>query len=144
MKRTLQFLMLLYCLILVSCSDSDDTADSPIAGNWRIASIKVSNATLIQTAPSEENITVDFQSGGNYTGNTTVNQFEGTFETENTTLTLLSFSTTEVADTQFGTAFYAAITEAQVPNTTFAQFAFQFDSGDLILTFGDGGEMVLE
>ncbi len=131
-------------LLLLSCSDSDDDTQNPIAGSWRVASIKVSNATLVQLAPPNEDITIDFQTDNTFVGSTSVNQFSGDYELENTTLTLLSFTTTEVADTQFGTAFYGAITEAQVPNTTVAQLRFQFDSGDLILTFGDGGEMVLE
>ena len=141
MKKRLNIIW--FVLLIVSCSSSDDTADSPIVGNWRISSIKVSNATLNQLSPDNEDITMDFGSS-DFMGSTSVNQFSGTYEIENTTLTMLSFVTTEVADTQFGTAFYAAITAAQVPNTTFAQFGFSFDSGDLILTFGDGGQMILE
>lgn len=127
-----------------SCSESDDAAASLIAGSWRVASIKVSNATLEQLAPNNEDITFDFSDNAAYTGSTSVNQFNGTYEIESNTLTLLSFATTEIADTQLGTAFYAAITDAIVPNTTFAQFGFAFDNGDLVLTFGDGGRMVLE
>ncbi|MDT0606080.1 META domain-containing protein [Croceitalea rosinachiae] len=147
MGRTLKVIVcaVLTLTIISSCSNSDDSpGESPVTGNWRVATIKVSNATLGQLAPDNENITIDFGSNGEFSGSTSVNQFSGTYETVSNSLTMLSFTTTEVADTQFGTAFYEAITNAQVPNTTFAQFGFTFDSGELILTFGDGGQMVLE
>lgn len=147
MKRTLNvFVFTVLTLgILNSCSDSDDSpAESPVAGNWIVVSIKVSNATLVQLAPDNEDIIIDFGANGQFSGNTSVNQFSGTYETNSDTLTMLSFETTEVADTRLGTAFYTSITSAQVPDATFAQFGFSFDSGNLILFFGDGGEMVLE
>ncbi len=146
MKKALGilFVIVLFQSVILSCSNSDDNGESPINGSWRISSIKISSAILNQQASANENILIDFQSNGDFDGSTSVNQFGGRFETESTTLTMLEFTTTEVVDTQFGTAFYAAITAAQVPNTTFAQFGFSFDSGDLILSFGNGGEMLLE
>ncbi|MDT0538881.1 MULTISPECIES: META domain-containing protein [Croceitalea] len=137
--------VILFLGILISCSDSDDSSsEASLAGNWRVVSIKVSNATLVQQAPDNEDIVINFSANGDFTGSTSVNQFSGTYETISDTMTMLSFQTTEVADTRLGTAFYTSITNAQVPNTTFAQFGFSFDSGNLILFYGDGGEMVLE
>ena len=147
MKRTLKVIVFVALIIgtIISCSDSDDSSsESPLNGNWRVVSIKVSNATLAQQAPDNEDIVINFSADGEFTGSTSVNQFSGTYETISDSLTMLSFETTEVADTRLGTAFYTSITNAQVPNTTFAQFGFAFDSGNLILFFGDGGEMVLE
>ena len=137
--------VILFLGILISCSDSDDSSsEASLAGNWRVVSIKVSNATLVQQAPDNEDIVINFSANGDFTGSTSVNQFSGTYETISDTMTMLSFQTTEVADTRLGTAFYTSITNAQVPNTTFAQFGFSFDSGNLILFYGDGGEMVLQ
>lgn len=147
MKRTLKVIVFaaLILVTIISCSDSDDSSsESPLNGNWRVVSIKVSNATLAQQAPENEDIVINFSANGEFTGNTSVNQFSGTYETISDSLTMLSFETTEVADTRLGTAFYSSITNALVPNTTFGQFGFAFDSGNLILFFGDGGEMVLE
>jgi len=147
MIRTLKVTVfaILFLGTLLSCSDSDDSSsEAPLAGNWRVVSIKVSNATLVQQAPDNEDIVINFSANGEFTGSTSVNQFSGTYETISDSMTMLSFQTTEVADTRLGTAFYTSITNAQVPNTTFAQFGFTFDSGNLILFYGDGGEMVLE
>ena len=132
------------CVLMVNCDSSDDTADSPLSGQWRIVTIKVSDETLTQRSPSEERILIIFAEDGNFSGNTAANQFSGRYEVEGSTLTLLEFTTTEVADTPFGTTFYEAITAAIVPDRTFAQFGFSFDSQDLILIFGNSGEMVLE
>ena len=131
------------CLLIINCDSSDDTTDSPLSGQWRIVTIKVSDETLTQRSPSEERILITFAEDGNFSGNTTTNQFSGRYEVEGPTLTLLEFTTTEVADTTFGTTFYEAITAAIVPDRTFAQFGFSFDSQNLILIFGNSGEMVL-
>ena len=130
-------------LLLVSCNSSDDTSENPLLGQWRIITIKVSEETLTQRSPDQEQILITFNEDGNFSGSTSVNQFSGRYELENTTLTLLEFTTTEALDTTFGTAFYDAITEAIVPDRTFAQFGFSFDSQDLILVFGNSGEMML-
>lgn len=145
MKKTLSVITFVILGAMISCNESDDSStDAPLVGNWRVVSIKVSSATLAQQAPDNEDIVIDFSSNGEFSGSTSVNQFSGSYETISDTMTMLSFQTTEVADTRLGTAFYTSITNAQVPNTTFAQFGFNFDSGNLILFYGDGGEMVLE
>jgi len=144
MKITIFKPIILILLLLASCNEDEAPAQTPVEGTWRITAIKVSNASLRQLTPDNEILTIDFQADGTFTGSTSVNQFSGTYRLENTTLTMMSFTTTEVADTTFGTAFYAAITEAQVPDRTFAQFSFLLESGDLLMTFGDGGEFVLE
>lgn len=132
----------LFCTI--ACSDSDDSNDNPISGKWRITSIKVSQETLAQLSPTDENIVIAFNAGSSFSGNTSSNQFSGRYELDGSTITMLEFTTTEAGDTQFGMAFYDAITAAQVPNQTFAQFGYSFDGQDLILVFGNSGEMILE
>ena len=106
--------------------------------------IQVSQQQLTQFPPADEAILISFNEGGEFTGETTVNQFSGRYNLDGSTLTMLEFTTTEVADTQFAAAFYNAIAEAQVPNETFAQFGYSFDSLNLILVFGNSGRMVLE
>ncbi len=138
------FSIVAICFLFVSCDSSDDGVDSPLLGQWRIVTIKVSEETLTQRTPSEERILITFTEDGNFSGNTSVNQFGGRYELAGSTVTLLEFTTTEVLDTTFGTTFYEAITAAIVPNRTFAQFGFSFDSQDLVLVFGNSGEMLLE
>ncbi|NQZ43098.1 MAG: META domain-containing protein [Flavobacteriaceae bacterium] len=145
--RTLRFFLMSAVLLATAaaCSDSDDgTTADPLSGTWRITQIQVSQQQLVQIAPSNENILITFESGGTFNGQTSVNQFSGRYELNGTTLTMLEFTTTEVADTQFATAFYNAIAEAQVPDQTFAQFGFSFDNQDLIMVFGNSGSMTLE
>ncbi len=140
-KFTLWVTVLLFGL---SCDSSDDTVDNPVSGTWRIVTIQVSQQNLALFTPPDERIVISFNSDGNFSGSTSVNQFSGRYELNNTTLTMLEFTTTEVADTVFGTAFYQSITAAQVPNTTTAQFGFSFENQDLQLVFGNSGQMVLE
>ena len=131
--------------IATSCSDSDDNSmNNPLMGSWRITAIQVSQQQLELFAPENEDIIISFDSGNDFTGQTTVNQFSGRYELDGNTMTMLEFSSTSAADTQFAGAFYNAITEAQVPNETFAQFGYSFDSQDLILVFGNSGRMTLE
>jgi hypothetical protein len=137
------------CVIVVcanvSCSDSDNDAEaSPVSGSWRVEEVKISDGTLTQRAPNDEDIIITFEEGGAFTGSTSANTFGGRYEIEGTTLTMTEFTTTEVADTPFAGVFFDAISEAIVPNTTYAQFGFSFESQDLILIFGNSGEMVLE
>jgi len=146
MRRTLCTLLLTTFLIgLQSCStDDDENTDNPVSGTWRITEIQVSQQQLNQLSPSEEVISMTFNEDDSFTGETMVNQFGGRYELDGGTLTMLEFSTTSAADTQFAAAFYNAITEAQVPDERFAQFGYSFDSLDLILVFGNSGRMVLE
>lgn len=146
MRRTLCILFVTSLVaLLTSCSDSDDgSVENPVSGSWRVTSIQVSQQQLTQFAPSDEDITITFNLGVDFSGETSVNQFGGRYELDGNTLTMLEFSTTEVADTQFAGAFYEAIAEAQVPNETFAQFGYSFDNLDLILVFGNSGQMTLE
>ena len=146
MKRLTPFLLLCLSIqtLLISCGEDDGVTANAFLGQWRVTSARLSNA-LEQFSPDEETILWDFETNENYSGNTTVNQFSGRYRLDGSnTLTLLEFQTTEVADTQFATAFYAAISEAIVPDTTFAQLGYDFSGNTLTLTFGDGGRLVLE
>lgn len=146
MKRHFSFFVLFLVLpiLLISCGEDEGVTTDAFLGQWRIASARLSNA-LEQFSPDEETVLWAFETNGNYSGNTTVNQFSGRYQLDGSnTLTILEFQTTEVADTQFATAFYAAVTEAIVPNTTFAQFGYAFSGNTLTLTFGDGGRLILE
>lgn len=146
MRRTLfTLLFLMSSTLFLSCDDNDNPGiEDPILGTWRILTITVSQQQLPQQSPPEENITITFGSDSNFSGSTSVNQFSGRYELDDATVTMLEFSTTEVADTQFATAFYDAISEAIVPNSTMAPFDYSFDGQNMILVFGNSGQMVLE
>ncbi|MGD1944925.1 MAG: META domain-containing protein [Croceivirga sp.] len=143
---------LLFALFIVvslfgyqSCNTEDEGPNNnAVLGTWRIIEVQVSQQQLAQFSPSDEDIVFMFTSEGNFSGSTSVNQFNGRYELDGTTLTMLEFTTTEVADTPFAISFYDAIAEAQVPDETFAQFGFSFESQNLILVFGNSGRMVLE
>lgn len=148
MKRTLNnlFALILGSTLVLSCSNSDDndSNNSPLLGTWRVLEVLVSDQTLTQRSPSDETISMTMESGGTFSGSTSVNSFSGRYEVNQSTLTMLEFTTTEVADTPFAGVFYEAISEAIVPNSTQAQFGFSFDSQNLILVFGNSGQIVLE
>lgn len=145
MRRTLCILLFTALFLGVqSCSSDDESSgENPVFGTWRVTEIQVSQQQLSQFAPDDEDILITFNEGGSFNGETTVNQFNGRYDLDGSTLTMLEFTTTSAADTQFAGAFYNAITEAQVPNETFAQFGYSFDSQNLILVFGNSGRMVL-
>lgn len=148
MKRTpikLIALLALFCMV-VSCSDTENDIqnENPLFGTWRISAVKVSDATLTQQAPNGENILISFEEGGAFNGNTSSNTFEGRYELQGNTLTMTEFTSTEVADTPFAGAFYDAITEAIVPNTTYAQFGYSFEGSTMDFIFGSEGFMTLQ
>lgn len=143
------FKIVLICAMVVfanmSCSDSENEPQaSPVLGSWRVEEVKISDETLTQRAPSDEDIIITFEEGGSFTGTTSANTFGGRFELEGTTLTMTEFSSTEVADTPFAGVFFDAVAEAIVPNTTYAQFGFSFESQDMVLIFGNSGQMKLQ
>lgn len=146
MRRTLCILLMTAFIAgFQSCnSDDDGSGDNPVFGTWRITEVQVSQQQLTQFAPADEDILISFNEGGNFTGETSVNQLSGRYDLDGTTLTMLEFTTTEVADTPFAAAFYNAIAASQVPNETFAQFGYSFESLNLILVFGNSGRMILE
>ena len=148
MPRTLKHLLILMLSVttVFSCSSSDDgsSGNSAILGTWRVLEVTISEQTLTQRTPNDETLTITFENDGTFSGSTSANTFSGRYQVNNMTLTMLEFTTTEAADTTFGGAFYGAIEAAIAPNTTEALFGFSFDGQNLILIFGDQGQMVLE
>lgn len=146
MKRALCILILTTVLIANQSCSSDDGAsnESPVNGTWRVTEVQVSQQQLTQFTPSDENVLLTFTNTDTFSGQTMVNQFSGRYELDGSTMTMLEFSTTSAADTQFAGAFYNAISEAQVPNETFAQFGYGFENQNLVLIFGNSGRMILE
>ena len=141
--------LIICCAVLfhgmTSCStDKDESSTNPVFGTWRVVQVQISNEAIPQTTPEDENISLSFIEGGSFTGRTSVNQLSGRYELNDSTLTMLEFTTTEAADTAFAAVFYNAIAEAQVPNETFAPFDYRLSGSNLILAFGDSGQMVLE
>ena len=137
--------MAVYAVGFQSCSSDDGSSnENPVSGTWRLVEVQVSQQQLTQFAPADEDIVITFNLGSDFNGSTSVNQFSGRYELNGTTLTMLEFTTTEVADTLFAAAFYSAIAEAQVANAEFAQFGYSFESQNLVLVFGNSGQMVFE
>ncbi|UJH68910.1 META domain-containing protein [Allomuricauda sp. SCSIO 65647] len=131
-------------LLGVRCDDSDDSQNNAVTGNWRVMSVILSGQSIGFQTPDAEVISIVFESSGDYSGTTTANTFGGNYELTGSTLTLTSFTTTEVADTPFAGAFYNAISEAIVPNTTYAEFDFSVAADTLMLGFADSGTMRLQ
>lgn len=134
-------------IAFISCSsDADDNGqNSVLLGSWQVTSIKVSSEHLVQQPPNGEVLTISFQGNGEFSGNTANNVFGGRYEIKGMTMTMLEFTTTEVADTPFAGVFYEAITAAIVDGTTRAQFDLELSSeNQLTFSFGDSGSMTLE
>lgn len=141
------FLMTLMLLgVLASCVNSNDDVgpNNPLFATWRLSAVKVSDATLTQQAPNDEDILITLEDDGTFSGSTSANTFQGRYELQGNTLTMTEFSSTEVADTPFAGAFYESITEAQVPDTTYAQFGYSFEGTMMTLIFGSEGFMTLQ
>ncbi|MEN1783543.1 MAG: lipocalin family protein [Bacteroidota bacterium] len=147
-KLIRQSLLMILFLTALACSNDDnndnDTPQDLLLGTWNIMSIQVSEGEPTRFKPSDETVQITFGENGIFKGSTTVNQFNGNYNITSDTLTMTVFTTTEVGDTTYGNAFYAAITAAQIPNETFAPFKFSLGDGQLTLTFGDSGQMILE
>ena len=152
MARIFKTIVLVSFIAMFNMACSDDSSESeqeqiennPLFGTWRAISITVSEETLTQIASDSENVTITFENGGTYLGSTTSNIFNGRYETLDSTLTLLDFTSTSVADTPFSGVFFNAITAARIQDDTIAQFGFSFDSQNLVLIFGNQGEMIFE
>ncbi|KQC30475.1 hypothetical protein AAY42_11790 [Flagellimonas eckloniae] len=136
-------------MCLGSCGAKEESNigdnNSAILGTWKITSIKVSSASLTQRPPTGEAISISFLEDGAFNGSTPNNTFNGLYGFEGTnTLTIIEFGATEAEDTTYGQAFFNAVEAATVSELESTQFGYSFESQDLILVFGDSGEMVLE
>lgn len=145
MKRTLFALVVCICLGGCSSEDENSTLNSAFLGTWEITSIQVSSASLTQRPPTGEVISISFLADGAFNGSTPNNTFNGLYGFEGTnTLMITEYSATDAEDTTYGQAFFNALDEAAVPELESTLFGYSFESQDLILVFGDSGEMVLE
>ena len=133
-KNKLLLGALLLCFIYSCNDDPSINTDQGLLGSWQVTAIHNSSPSGPTIGPGpEEEITITFMSDGTFTGTTSVNTFNGRYVIEIPTLTLLEFTTTEVLDTAFGTAFYGAIANAIVPNETFARFEYVQDGNRVTL-----------
>ena len=148
MRQTLNYFLTTFLLLAVciACDNSSDDSqpNNPLFATWRISAVKVSDATLTQQAPNGEDILISFEEDGTFSGTTSANSFQGRYELQGNTLTMTEFFSTEVADTPFAGAFYESITEAQVPDTTYAQFGYSFEGNVMTVIFGSEGFMTLQ
>lgn len=137
-------LLIVVSFFLGSCAEDNDLSTNPLTGSWRIVMVQNGGGAQEVFSPETEVIEMVFSDNGQFSGATSVNQFSGRFEASNGIMTMLEFTTTEVADTTFAAAFYNAIGEAQLPNTTFAIFSMILNGDALELGFGDEGRLSLE
>ncbi|WP_343487045.1 META domain-containing protein [Allomuricauda sp. d1] len=150
MKKRLIGLFSLFVVVLcfISCStDADEIENNSnaLSGSWQVMTVQVSSDEFTQEAPNGEVIEITFANDGRFTGSTSNNTFGGRYELDGMVLTMLEFTTTEVADTPYAGIFYDAIEAAILPGTTRAQFDFELsEAGTLTLRFSDSGVMALQ
>ena len=119
-------------IAFIACAGDDvDVDNQQIIGEWHIVGIHNFSPTGPTLGPlTGEIISIVFFQNGTFEGTTSANTFSGEFSTSNTTLVIEEMTTTEVADTLFGQAFYEAFEEARSMDTGFSGFELSFQDGN--------------
>ncbi|WP_420603330.1 META domain-containing protein [Flagellimonas sp.] len=125
-------------LLVIGCSeDAERKIEGDIVGKWQVNAIHNSSPSGPTLGPtSGEVISITFDDNGKFTGATSVNSFKGSYSATETILLIREITTTEVADTNFGQAFYESISESRNTTTGFSEFAIDFkDENNLNLEY---------
>ncbi len=116
--------VLLTALLSLGCStDSENRNNTEILGEWNVVAIHNSSPSGPTLGPnSGEVISIRFGKNGDFSGTTSANSFGGQYDTSRTLLFIEEMTTTEVADTNYGQAFYEAFNESRNTETKFSEF----------------------
>lgn len=124
-------------LLIMGCSNDDDNnsvqGNDSIIGEWELMYYFESNN---QDLPpdGEAPVIISFTTD-NFNGNTSVNTFLGTYLSENTDLTFLEFSTTEVNETEWGNRFYDSVNQSYNTSNQNYEMAYEVVEGNLIIEY---------
>lgn len=115
--------VLVLCLIC-GCNDDSGVSDNKnIVGAWQVMAIHNSSPSGPTLGPnSGEVISIIFLKDEKFTGTTSVNTFGGEYSATENRLLIKEMFTTEVADTNFGNAFYETFNESRNSGTGFSEF----------------------
>lgn len=115
--------VLVLCLICTCNDDSGVSDNQNIVGAWQIMAIHNSSPSGPTLGPnSGEVISIIFLKDEKFTGTTSANTFGGEYSATENKLLIKEMFTTEVADTNFGNAFYETFNESRNSETGFSEF----------------------
>lgn len=120
--------------IFLSCSnDTNSASDLRLLGTWHISAIHNSSPSGPTLGPNEgELITLNFAKNGSLSGNTPANTFGGNYSTTFNNLRLKGFFSTEVAEGEFGSAFFGSLTDSWNAEIESSEFEMVFSSDNLL------------
>lgn len=115
--------VLIFCLICGCKDDSGVFGNQNIIGEWQIMAVHNSSPSGPTLGPnSGEVISIIFSQNAKFTGTTSANTFGGEYSATENKLLVKEMFTTEVADTNFGIAFYETFNESRNSETGFSEF----------------------
>ncbi|MEM6895533.1 MAG: hypothetical protein AAF554_17680 [Bacteroidota bacterium] len=147
-RKFLTPVLALAFLLFLSCNDDDNQTDTnTLAGEWRITAISNSDSPLgpILEPEAGEEISIQFQNNGQFSGTTSINAFNGDSSTTSDELFINDFISTEALDTTFGLAFYQALFESSNENAGASVFSMvAVDDNRINLEYNDFKFMSIE
>lgn len=131
--------VLVLCLSSGCNDDSGVSSNQSIVGEWQIVAIHNSSPSGPTLGPnSGEVISIIFSKDEKFAGTTSVNTFGGEYSASENKLSIKEMFTTEVADTNFGRAFYETFNESRNSETGFSEFEIEVQNGNMLnLEFKD-------
>ncbi|WP_396591057.1 META domain-containing protein [Allomuricauda sp. R78024] len=141
--KSFPFVSIIAVLVLcLSCGCNDDSgvsSNQSIVGEWQIVAIHNSSPSGPTLGPnSGEVISIIFSKDEKFAGTTSANTFGGEYSASENKLLIKEMFTTEVADTNFGRAFYETFNESRNSETGFSEFEMAVqDENMLNLEFKD-------
>ncbi len=137
MQRLFKIVGPLYLFILLpvwfgcSSDDSNPIVNRSILGQWRVTAVHNSSPTGPTIGPNDDEvISLTFTASGTFSGTTSANTFNGRYDATEDKLFIEELISTEVAETNFGQAFYGAFTDSQSFNNGVSEFEIVIQNDD--------------
>lgn len=131
--------VLALCIICGCKDDSGVFGNQNILGEWQIIAIHNSSPSGPTLGPnSGEVISIIFLQNAKFTGTTSSNTFGGEYSATENMLLIKEMFTTEIAETNFGNAFYETFNESRNSETGFSEFEIVVQAENMLnLEFND-------
>ncbi|WP_190810570.1 META domain-containing protein [Flagellimonas sp. S3867] len=130
---TLSISFIVFALNFACSTDATSATNQKVLGTWLVLAIHNSSPSGPTLGPNTgEIISITFKNDGSFGGTTSVNTFGGQFSTTSNSLLIEELEITEVADTNFGRAFYESFDESRNSDTAFSEFKSVFTENNIL------------
>lgn len=144
-------ILILTSFILIASCEKEDSKEikNSFSGNWKLTSFVNQSTNSIQLESdfiNSNEITISFGKELDFSGNTVLNNFSGKYsiKTENNDLIFLTFSTTEVNESEWGNLFYQSLNLKYNQQTKNWEYIYEIENNELKIFYSEQEYMSFE